>query len=184
MFLYFLYFYSPTINNKLTEPCFGTLKLHLRLTVVVVVVMVKSVIGAIATVSERGAEVRCGRFRFETSPSPALGGVGGEEVPTPPQLLVSALAACLTEMFKMVSEEKGVKLEGLRVIAEASIDPEGVKGVEGHDAALRDFSVKIRVKGASQEVAEEIIREVERRCPVGLALSRANQIKVEVKTGK
>ncbi len=89
--------------------------------------MARSVVGAIATMSERGAEVRCGRFRFETSPSPALGGVGGEEVPTPTQLLVSALAACFTEVFKIVSEEKGVKLEEFRVIAEASIDPEGLR---------------------------------------------------------
>ena len=138
-------------------------------------------IAVVSTLTEKGAKARSGKFEFETSIPPAFGGVGGIELPTPPQLILVALANCFAEVFKYLAEQKGLSFEDLKVRSTAELDLDAVKTGNGY-AGLRNIKIEVSVKGLSEEEAKALVEEVEMRCPMCPTLTNENFIEIKLKT--
>lgn len=66
-----------------------------------------------------------------------------DRAPTPPEIVLAALASCLTGGVASVAQHRGIQLNSVRAIVEGDLD---VRGILGMDPDLRNGFSAIRVK--------------------------------------
>jgi uncharacterized OsmC-like protein len=119
------------------------------------------------------------RFTVMVDEPEPLGGVDG--APNPVEVLLSALAGCLTAGIATNAEMFGVPIHALDVELEADID---VRGLLGHDQSVRNGVTDIRYTVTMQSSApEEQVRKcketIDRKSPIRDTL--ANPVNISSK---
>ncbi len=116
--------------------------------------------------------VRVREFTIVTDSGPALAGY--DLGPTAPELLLSALASCVAHTFLIVATNRGVSYDSLEVVVSGVIDFRGVLEVaEGVSASPQHLRYEARIaSSASSDELAAIQRDVERLCPVLLAVTQ------------
>lgn len=102
----------------------------------------------------------------------------------PIQHLLGALVGCLNSTTTTVSREMDVDIEGMDAAVEGDIDYSRYKGEETDTrAGLQDVRVTVTVEAdADDETLEDLLAEVERRCPVSETLANGTDLGVRVES--
>jgi len=142
--------------------------------------------GARATPAVRGrlvdgrAELSAGPYTWHADLPPALGGTGS--APTPTQYLLGALAGCAVAFIHdTLAPLLDIAVDDLTVVARCRADARGLLGMDGTTPDLEAIEIEVSVAtSASPErlaALEEVWRE---RCPIYLAIVKANQVSVRL----
>ncbi|MGQ9904159.1 MAG: OsmC family protein [Anaerolineae bacterium] len=95
--------------------------------------------------------------------------VGGTDSgPTPLEYQFASLASCIITISHIVAQQKRIKLRGINVEVEGPIDTEYFQGktTEGR-AGFTTMCVKVHYDAdLTQEEKEQLLAEVDRRCPI------------------
>jgi uncharacterized OsmC-like protein len=128
--------------------------------------------------SEGRAELTSGNFTWHADLAPALGGTGS--APSPTQLLLGVLAGCAVAFIHdTLSPQLGVQVDDITATAQCRADARGLLGMEGALPDLTDIELSIEiVSPASAEQREALNRAGLERCPIYLALIKANNVSV------
>lgn len=91
-----------------------------------------------------------------------------DRAPTPPEIVLSALASCLTGGVAAVAQHRGIQLTSVRATVEGDID---VQGILGMDPDIRNGFSAVRVSfeieaDASREEIEALIAQSQKRSAV------------------
>jgi uncharacterized OsmC-like protein len=110
--------------------------------------------------------------------------VGKDQGPTPAEILLGALAACLTSGLANIAAARGVKLTEVRSTVTGDIDLNGILGL---DPAVRNgyeqISVRFTVKGdAPAEKLREIVEQSRARSAVFDVITNGVPVTIEVDT--
>lgn len=102
--------------------------------------------------------------------------------PNPIEYLLGSLGACQVITYQAVAALKGIQLNGVKVVSKGNIDWRGFLGIGEN---VRPGYQKIEVEAIidsdeSPEIIQELINEVEARCPILDNL--VNSVQVEGKT--
>ncbi len=106
------------------------------------------------------------RFALMVDEPPILGGV--DSAPNPVEVLLAALAGCLTAGIATNAELCGVPIDGIDLELEADVD---ARGVLGHDKSVRTgvsdirYTVTIR-SPAPEEQVRKCKETIDRKSPV------------------
>ena len=94
---------------------------------------------------------------------------GTNEGMNPIELSLCSLCGCQTITAAIFSEFYGIPVEGIRVEAEGTIDPDGFGGVNPDvRPGLQKVRFQFTFKSKAPKVQiEELVKAVERMCPVG-----------------
>lgn len=94
--------------------------------------------------------------------------------PTSPELLLTSLASCLAHTFLIVAVQRGITYDRLEVTVDGDIDFRGILEIEGApDIAPHNLRYTAHIASpASDEELAQVQQEVERLCPVFLAITR------------
>ena len=108
--------------------------------------------------------------------------VGTDQGPTPAELLLNALAACLMAGLGNIASARGVELHGVRCKVEGDIDLRGILGIDSSvRSGFRDIRVVFEVDGdASAEKLASLVEQSRQRSAVFDVLSHGTQVRVEV----
>ncbi len=97
---------------------------------------------------------------------------GGQDLgPTPPELLVGALAACSGIFAKMFADREGIPADGIEVTVEADS--------LSAPARLGNFRVRVKIPGLPADKQAKAKAFVE-SCLVGQTLKAANTVDLEL----
>jgi uncharacterized OsmC-like protein len=126
--------------------------------------------------SEGRAELTSGNFTWHADLPPALGGTGS--APSPTQLLLGALAGCAVAFIHdTLGPQLGVQVDDITATARCRADARGLLGMEGALPDLTDIELAIEiVSPAAAEQREALHRAWLERCPIYLALIKANNV--------
>lgn len=119
-------------------------------------------------------------FRIE-SDHPAVF-AAGDRAPTPPEIILSALASCLTGGVASVAQHRGIQLNAVRATVEGDID---VRGILGMDGDIRNGFSAIRVSfeidaEASQEEIAAVVAQSQKRSAVFDIITNPTNVNVSV----
>ena len=94
---------------------------------------------------------------------PVQNGFPGEEI-TPAELFLSAVASCGVELVQMLAIQNDISLEAINVKIHGLLD-------RGNPArtdytVFNTVQVECRLRGVSQEQAEQLVEGFTRRCPL------------------
>lgn len=108
--------------------------------------------------------------------------VGDDHGPTPAELLLNALGACLMAGLANIAAARGIELRGLRCEVAGDIDLRGLLGIDG---TVRNGFQSIRavftVDGeAEAEKLAELVEQSQRRSAVFDVLTHGTSVTVEV----
>jgi len=108
--------------------------------------------------------------------------VGTDQGPTPAELLLNALAACLTAGIGNIASARGVELHGVRCRVEGDIDLRGILGIDaGVRNGFQDIRVVFEVDGdAEAEKLASLVDQSRARSAVFDVLTHGTQVSVEV----
>ncbi len=95
---------------------------------------------------------------------------GNDRGPTPPELLVAALASCVGIFAAMFAQRNGLSPEGIEVEARAETAQSPMR--------LTDFSAVLRFPSLPAELKDKARAFIE-SCLVGNTLKRANPVSLE-----
>ena len=102
---------------------------------------------------------------------------------TPPEIVLSALASCLTGGVASVAQHRGIQLRSVRAVVEGDID---VRGILGMDAEVRNGFSAIRVSfdidaDATPEQVQALVAQSQKRSAVFDILTNPTNVSVQVK---
>jgi uncharacterized OsmC-like protein len=105
-----------------------------------------------------------------------------DKAPTPPEIVLAALASCLTGGLAAVAQHRGIQLHSARAIVEGDID---VRGILGMDPDIRNGFSAIRVSfeidaDASREDIEALVAQSQKRSAVFDILTNPTNVAVSV----
>jgi uncharacterized OsmC-like protein len=108
--------------------------------------------------------------------------VGTDQGPTPAELLLNALAACLMAGLGNIASARGVELHGVRCKVEGDIDLRGILGIDSSVRnGFRDIRVVFEVDGdASSEKLASLVEQSRQRSAVFDVLTNGTRVDVEV----
>lgn len=117
-------------------------------------------------------------FRIE-SDHPAVF-AAADRAPTPPEIVLSALASCLTGGVAAVAQHRGIQLKSVRAIVEGDVDVQGILGV---DPEIRNGFSAIRVSfeidaDAPREDIEALLAQSQKRSAVFDILTNPTAVNV------
>jgi len=129
------------------------------------------------------ATLEVGSFKFATDLPPPLGGSNAH--PSPTALLLGALAGCAAVFIRdTLAPQYDIEIESVEAKASCTADNRGLLGMAG---AVPDLAnLKIEVTIVSPGGAAAVVRLAglwRERCPVYLALIKANVVASEFKAG-
>lgn len=106
----------------------------------------------------------------------------GDRAPTPPEIVLAALASCLTGGVASVAQHRGIQLKAINVIVEGDID---VRGILGMDADIRNGFSAIRATfdidaDASAEDIAALVAQSQKRSAVFDILTNPTNVQVSV----
>ena len=103
---------------------------------------------------------------------------GTDTGPTPYEILLGALAACITTTLRLYSDHKGIPLEGVdvqleydRVHADDCVDCD-----ERHDGWIDRIQTHVTLRGTFDEPQRKRLTQVTERCPVHKTLANGVHI--------
>jgi len=133
--------------------------------------------------SEGKAELTSGGYTWHADLPPALGGTGSAQTPT--QYILGALAGCaVVFIHDTLGPELGVQIDGVTAVARSKADARGLLGMEGAVPDLTDIEIEITIESpASQDRIDALERTWLERCPIYLAILKANAVSVTVTGG-
>jgi len=142
--------------------------------------------GARATPAVRGrlvegrAELSAGAYTWHSDLPPALGGTGS--APTPTQYLLGALAGCAVAFIHdTLAPQLSISVDDLTVVARCRADARGLLGMDGAIPDLEEIEIEISVATSASAERLAALEEVWRkRCPIYLAVVKANQASVRL----
>ncbi|WP_461862742.1 OsmC family protein [Thermococcus sp.] len=108
---------------------------------------------------------------------------GTDKGPNPVEYLLVALAGCLNVTIRGIANEKGIIIHSLEFAVEGRLNPEKFQGIskEGR-AGFTEVKVSVYLKSdAPKEKLEELIKEVEERCPVTDNLKNSTPVTITLK---
>lgn len=128
------------------------------------------------------AVLESGPFSWRADLPPPLG--GGNEAPSPTQLLLGALAGCGVVFVRdTLGPQLGVRIDGVEATARCRADARGLLGLDGALPDLMDVELDVTIRSPDGPDAVEKVAEVwKERCPIYLAL--ANSLDVAVRFEK
>lgn len=105
-----------------------------------------------------------------------------DRAPTPPEIVLAALASCLTGGVASVAQHRGIQLNAVRVMVEGDID---VRGILGMDPDIRNGFAAIRASfeidaDASREDIAALVAQSQKRSAVFDILTNPTNVKVSV----
>jgi uncharacterized OsmC-like protein len=133
-----------------------------------------------ATLLNGHARLSSGPFNWESDLGPA---VGGENLaPSPTAYLLGALAGCGAVFLRdTLAPLFGVTLTDVEATASCRADVAGLLGVEGTDPALSEIGLSLRISSPDpRERVDSMVAAWRERCPIYLALVRANPVSLDV----
>ena len=142
--------------------------------------------GARATPAVRGrlvdgrAELSGGAYTWYADLPPALGGTGS--APTPTQYLLGSIAGCAVAFIHdTLAPQLGIAVDDVSVVARCRADARGLLGLDGTIPDLEEMEIEISVAtAASPERIAELEAVWRERCPIYLAIVKANEASVRL----
>ncbi|MCV2880405.1 OsmC family protein [Actibacterium sp. XHP0104] len=105
-----------------------------------------------------------------------------DTAPTPPEIVLAALASCLTGGLAAVAQHRGIQLRSARAVVEGDVD---VRGILGMDADIRNGFSAIRVSfevdaDASEDDIRALVAQSQKRSAVFDMLTNPTNVTVSV----
>lgn len=105
-----------------------------------------------------------------------------DRAPTPTEIVLSALASCLTGGVASVAQHRGIQLNAVRATVEGDID---VRGILGMDAEIRNGFSAIRVRfeinaDASEEDIRALVAQSQKRSAMFDILTNPTDVHVDL----
>jgi uncharacterized OsmC-like protein len=121
-----------------------------------------------------------GNFKMVIDEPKGLGGT--DEGPSPVQVLLMSLAGCLNVTGHEVARQRGMKLNGMKIMIEGVMNPCAFIGCSFEErAGFQTIKVTVTpdVEGATREEIDDWLEETEKRCPVTDNIRATTEIVVE-----
>lgn len=104
-------------------------------------------------------------------------GVGDGMGPDPYELLLSALAACITMTLKLYAKRKGWDLQNVEVdLTHDRVHAADCKECEETEGQIERIIVRLKIEGDLDEAQKARIREIAQKCPVHKTLTSIPKI--------
>ncbi len=134
-----------------------------------------------ATISaqlESGTRTTISARQFSWLADEPLEAGGTDEGPTPYEILLGALAACITTTLRLYSDHKGIPLRGVDVSLEFDrVHAEDCLECDNPNGGLIDrIKTKVTLRGTFDDAQRIRLAQVAERCPVHKTLVRGIQI--------
>ncbi|MCB1446514.1 MAG: OsmC family protein [Rhizobiaceae bacterium] len=105
-----------------------------------------------------------------------------DRAPTPPEIVLAALASCLTGGLASVAQHRGIQIRSARASAEGDVD---VRGILGMDPDIRNGFSSIRVRfeidaDASAAEINALVAQAQKRSAVFDILTNPTNVHVSV----
>ena len=129
-----------------------------------------------------GAEQRAGTFAVDADHPAVL--VGQDSAPTPAEILLAALASCLTSGLANIAAVRKISLESVESTVEGDIDLRGILGLSGEVRnGYSQIRVGFRVRGEAPDAKlRALVEQAVARSAVYDVLTKGVQISVDVAT--
>ena len=119
-------------------------------------------------------------FRIESDHPEVF--AAADRAPTPPEIVLAALASCLTGGVAAVAQHRGIQLRKVRATVEGDID---VRGILGMDADIRNGFSAIRVSfdidaDATPDEIRAVVAQSQKRSAVFDILTNPTNVNVTV----
>jgi uncharacterized OsmC-like protein len=134
----------------------------------------------VATSEGSAATLTAGSFTWRSDLPFALG--GGDSAPSPTSLLLSALAGCAVVFLRdILAPQLGVTIRSVQATASCETDDRGLLGLSGTSPDLRNIALAIEIDSPDpQEKIDGLLTVWKKRCPVYLALTWQQEVRVSV----
>jgi len=123
--------------------------------------------------------VRSSKFEMIIDEPESMGGT--DMGPSPVQVLLMALAGCLHVTGHEVARQKGMKLNGMRIEINGTMNPCKFLGLSTHERAgfqTIDVTIHANFENETPEAIEAWLKETEERCPVTDNIENSTKIQV------
>jgi uncharacterized OsmC-like protein len=122
------------------------------------------------------AKLSSGPFNWEADLGPAIG--GQNIAPSPTAYLLGALAGCAVAFLNdTLGPQFGITITDVSAVAKCVSDTRGLLGMDDVAPDLGDFSLEITVTSPDPEDrVNDMLRAWEERCPIYLAIKKANGV--------
>ncbi len=127
-------------------------------------------------------KIKSGKFEMIIDEPENMGGT--DMGPSPVQVLLMALAGCLNVTGHEVARQRGMKLNGMKIDINGSMNPCTFMGCSTDERAgfqQINVSIKADFENATEEEVESWIEETEARCPVTDNIKEGTHISVSLK---
>ncbi|TCS62861.1 putative OsmC-like protein [Primorskyibacter sedentarius] len=119
-------------------------------------------------------------FRIESDHPEVF--AAADRAPTPTEIVLSALASCLTGGVAAVAQHRGIQLNSVRATVEGDID---VRGILGMDPEIRNGFSAIRVRfdidaDASEDDIRALVAQSQKRSAMFDILTNPTDVHVDV----
>jgi uncharacterized OsmC-like protein len=110
--------------------------------------------------------------------------VGRDNGPTPAELLLAALAACLTAGIGNIAAARGIELTEVESMVEGSVDLQGILGLSDEVRnGFDDIKVSFKIRGnASDEELRMVVAQSQARSAVFDVMTNGTNVHVDVET--
>ena len=126
-------------------------------------------------------KVQSGKFKMIIDEPEAMGGTN--QGPSPIQVLLMALAGCLSITGHTIAKQKGLNLLDLKIQINGSMNPCNFMGCSFDErAGFQEIQVIVKPKfeNATTQQIEEWLEETENRCPVTDNIKTGTHINVSI----
>ncbi|WP_321374341.1 OsmC family protein [uncultured Draconibacterium sp.] len=109
---------------------------------------------------------------------PKLAG-GNDEGPNPLEVFLSSLPACICAIGRIIAQQRRIKLNGIKVLAEGDIDKDFLLGktTEGR-AGFTEIRSFVEIDAdLSTEEKQRFLAEIATRCPIADNIAKSSVIK-------
>jgi uncharacterized OsmC-like protein len=129
-----------------------------------------------ASLANGRARLSSGAFNWEADLGPAIG--GQNLAPSPTAYLLGALAGCAVAFLNdTLAPQFGITITDVSAVARCSSDARGLLAMDGIAPDLSDIALDVTVTSPdSRERVDAMLRAWEERCPIYLAIQKANAV--------
>lgn len=119
------------------------------------------------------------KFTINMDEPPSLG--GEDTAPNPVEIVLASLIGCLGIVIAAVAKEKNIPLTNVEIHTEGDLNPRGFMGDPTVRAGYDEVRAKVKIESpVERERIEELMREVEKRCPVSDIIKNPVNLKISL----